>query len=124
MNNKKSWLIISGVAGFSGVALGAFGAHGLKDLLLPEMLENYRTGVFYHLIHAAVIAAIGISSSSRFYKAAFFFLAGIILFSFSLYVYAGSQLLLFAFITPIGGISFLIGWALLVYEGVKTIKNS
>jgi uncharacterized membrane protein YgdD (TMEM256/DUF423 family) len=123
MKNSKTWLIIAGISGFAGVSLGAFGAHGLKDVLSAELLKSYNTGVFYHLIHTAAILAIALSSKTEFFKTAFFFLAGIILFSFSLYIYAITQIKLFAIITPLGGVSFLTGWALLIFDGIKTVKK-
>jgi uncharacterized membrane protein YgdD (TMEM256/DUF423 family) len=124
MNKSKNWIIIAGILGSVGVALGAFGAHGLKDLLSPEMLETYKTGIFYHLVHTVVILAIAFSSKVAFYKSALFFLMGIILFSFSLYLYANTQVRIFALITPVGGVSFLIGWAFLIFEGFKAVENS
>ena len=123
MNNSKNWIIICGFLGFAGVALGAFGAHGLKDVLSAEMLETYKTGILYHLIHSVVIIAIVFSSKVAMHKSALFFLAGIILFSFSLYLYSYTQVKLFAIITPFGGVSFLIGWILLIFEGVRGVKN-
>jgi uncharacterized membrane protein YgdD (TMEM256/DUF423 family) len=115
----KKWIIIGGVSGFLAVALGAFGAHGLKQRLTPEMIEIYKTGVFYHLIHSVVLFAIGLSSLEKFNKSAIFFSIGILLFSFSLYLYSVTAVMFFAFITPLGGVSLLIGWALVVYAGVK-----
>jgi uncharacterized membrane protein YgdD (TMEM256/DUF423 family) len=123
MKDIKTWIIIGGFLGFAGVALGAFGAHGLKDVLSTEMLETYKTGIFYHLVHSVVIIAIVFSSKVAMHRSAFFFLTGIILFSFSLYIYSYTQVKLFAIITPFGGVSFLIGWALLIFEGVKGVKN-
>ncbi len=55
---NKNHIIISAVMGALGVALGAFGAHGLKAILSPELLETYKTGVLYHLIHSVVLLAI------------------------------------------------------------------
>ena len=83
MKDIKTWIIIGGFLGFTGVLLGAFGAHGLKDVLSIEMLETYKTGIFYHLVHSLVIIAIVFSSKVIMHKSAFFFLTGIILFSFS-----------------------------------------
>ncbi|MBT8378389.1 MAG: DUF423 domain-containing protein [Ignavibacteria bacterium] len=123
MKNNKTWIIIAGFSGFLGVALGAFGAHGLKDVLSSEMLETYKTGVFYHLIHAVAMLAIALSSKREFIKAAFFFFAGIVLFSFSLYIYSYTQVKVFAIVTPFGGVSFLIGWAFLIFEGIKRDKK-
>ena len=112
----KKWVIIGGFSGFLAVALGA---HGLKSHLSPEMLEIYKTGVFYHLIHSVVVFALGLSANEKFNKSAIFFSIGILLFSFSLYLYSVTAVMLFAFITPFGGVSLLIGWALAVYAGVK-----
>jgi uncharacterized membrane protein YgdD (TMEM256/DUF423 family) len=119
MKDNKFWLIISGISGFLAVAFGAFGAHGLKSALSPEMMDLYKTGVLYHLIHSAVLLAISLKEDKRFYRSAFFFLAGIILFSFSLYLYALSGITAFAIITPFGGISLLIGWLLIIVRALK-----
>jgi len=115
----KKWVIIGGISGFLAVALGAFGAHGLKSQLSPEMLEIYKTGVFYHLIHSVVVLALGLSAKEKFNKSAILFLIGILLFSFSLYLYSVTSVMIFAFITPLGGVSLLIGWVLVVYAGLK-----
>lgn len=108
----NKWIKIGAISGFLAVALGAFGAHSLKSIVTPEMLETYRTGVLYHLIHSAVILAIGFYGNERLRIAAIFFLLGIILFSFSLYIYSITGIKAFAIITPFGGVSFLIGWVL------------
>ena len=107
--------------GFLGVALGAFGAHGLKSAISPDMMEVYKTGVLYHLIHSVVILGIGLSKIPKqehwnqgLGKASIFFLAGIILFSFSLYLLAITSISAFGFVTPFGGVCFLIGWAMLI----------
>lgn len=117
----NTWIKIGGIMGFLGVALGAFGAHGLKSAISPDMMEAFKTGVLYHLIHSVVILGIGFSKVQKqelwnqgLGKAAIFFLAGIILFSFSLYLLAVTSISAFGFITPFGGVSFLIGWAMLV----------
>ncbi|MBK8983505.1 MAG: DUF423 domain-containing protein [Ignavibacteria bacterium] len=119
MCRQKFWIITGGVFGFTGVALGAFGAHGLKNILTPEMLEIYKTGVFYHLIHSSVILAIGLAGIDKFFRAAFFLAIGIILFSFSLYLYALTSVTFLAMITPFGGVAFLTGWLLLIFAGIK-----
>ncbi len=90
MNNQKVWTTAAGLIGFSGVALGAFGAHRLSDQISTEMLAIYKTGVLYHLIHSVAILAIAFYGSKLFYKSALMFVIGIILFSFSLYIYAQS----------------------------------
>lgn len=114
MNNKKFWIIISAVSGFTAVAIGAFGAHGLKEKLTPEMLEVYKTGVLYHLVHTVVLLAISLSDKIKTQLPSIFFLLGIILFSFSLYIYSTSGIRFFAMITPFGGVSFLIGWLMII----------
>jgi uncharacterized membrane protein YgdD (TMEM256/DUF423 family) len=115
----KIWVIIGGISGFLAVTLGAFGAHGLKSQFSPELLDIYETGVFYHLIHSVVVLALGLSAREKFNKSAIFFSIGILLFSFSLYLYSITAVTLFAFITPFGGVSLLTGWVLAVYAGVK-----
>jgi len=119
MNDKKLWLIISAVSGFTAVAIGAFGAHGLREKLSPEMLEVFKTGVFYQFIHTIVLLVLSLTSFIRSNIASIFFLAGIILFSFSLYLYSTTGMKFFAMITPIGGVSFLIGWLWIVVEAVR-----
>jgi len=72
MYKQKFWIIIGGIFGFTGVALGAFGAHELKNILTPEMLEIFKTGAFYQLIHASVILAIGMAGINKFYRGGIF----------------------------------------------------
>ncbi len=118
----NKWIKIGGVLGFLGVALGAFGAHGLKSSITPEMLEVYKTGVFYHLIHSVVILGIGFYGKGQFNKAAIFFFTGIILFSGSLYILAITSIQFLGIITPFGGVSLLIGWGLIILDS-KSTKN-
>ncbi|HSP89084.1 MAG TPA: DUF423 domain-containing protein [Ignavibacteriaceae bacterium] len=113
---NKKWILIAGLFGFTGVALGAFGAHIISDKISENLYETYKTGVLYHLIHTLIIAVIGFSSYKEFNISGFFFSAGIILFSFSLYIYSITDNKIFAMITPIGGISFLIGWGLFIWK--------
>ncbi len=121
--NKNIWIAAGGLFGLIGVALGAFGAHGLRNIISPEMLETYKTGVLYELIHAPVILAIGLSGNTRFFRSAVFLSIGIILFSFSLYAYSLTGFKFLAMITPIGGISFLIGWLLIIVAGYSMNKE-
>jgi len=124
MKKEKIWVMTGGIVGFVGVALGAFGAHGLKDILSQEMLEIYKTGVFYQLIHAVAILTIGLFSKEKLFISASFFLIGIILFSCSLFAYSFTQIKVLTFITPLGGISFLIGWLLIILNGIKMKMDS
>jgi uncharacterized membrane protein YgdD (TMEM256/DUF423 family) len=119
MNDKKTWLIISAISGFTAVAIGAFGAHALKEKLSFEMMEVYRTGVLYQLIHSVVLLVLSVNNIIKGYLPSMFFLLGIILFSFSLYIYSTSGVKFFVMITPIGGVCFLVGWSLIIYEAIK-----
>ena len=119
MNDKKLWLIISAFSGVTAVAIGAFGAHGLRETLSPQMLEVYRTGVLYQLIHSVVLLVLVLNTIIKAKIPSIFFLLGIILFSFSLYIYSTTGITFFAMITPVGGFCFLIGWLLIIYEAVK-----
>jgi len=120
MNKGKNFVIAGGISGFLAVALGAFGAHGLSAKLSPEMMEIYKTGVLYHLIHSAVILAIGLADKEIYFKPGLFFIAGVVLFSFSLYLYAVTAVTAFAIITPFGGLSFLIGWLWLAVNAARS----
>ena len=107
---KKSYIIISSVTVALGVALGAFGAHGLEDIVSENLIETYRTGIFYHLIHSVVLFVISLNSKYDLKIPYYLFLAGIIFFSFSLYLYTITNYKIYAMITPVGGILFLLGW--------------
>lgn len=124
MNDKRLWIIISAVSGFTAVAIGAFGAHGLREKLSTEMLEVYKTGVLYQFIHTIVLLILSLTNFIKSKFASIFFLAGILLFSFSLYIYATSGVKFFALITPVGGVCFLIGWFLLIVEVIRRRGNS
>ncbi len=115
----KKWIIIAGSSGFLGVALGAFGAHGLRDILPAEMIEIYKTGVLYQLIHSVVLLSLAFAAGKSFEISGWFFLAGIVLFSFSLYLYALTGTTLFAIITPFGGLCFLAGWLSVVWIALR-----
>ncbi len=119
VSKLSKWVTISAIMGFLGVAIGAFGAHSLKQYLTPETTETFRTGVLYHLIHASVLLALSLSGKPSLMKANKFFLAGIIAFSFSLYFYSLTSIKLIAMITPFGGVAFLAGWAMLIWQGRK-----
>ena len=123
LNDKKIWIIISAVSGFTAVAIGAFGAHGLREKLSQEMLEVYKTGVFYQFIHTIVLLILASTNFINSKISSIFFLFGIILFSFSLYLYSISGIQFFAMITPVGGVCFLIGWLWLIIEVIRKEKR-
>ena len=114
----KLFITLGSLCSLLGVGFGAFGAHGLKAKVSPEMLATWNTGVLYHLIHALGLILLGIlchllPGVPLVKTAGWFLLAGIILFSGSLYVLVLSDIRALGMVTPLGGISFLIGWALL-----------
>lgn len=119
MKDKKIWIIISAVSGFTAVVIGAFGAHGLREKLSPEMLEVYKTGILYQFFHTIVLLILSLTNIIKGRITSIFFLAGIILFSFSLYIYSTSGNQFFAMITPLGGVCFLIGWFWLIVEVIR-----
>jgi len=117
--NKNHIIFTGALFGFLGVAMGAFGAHALKGSLTPELMETYKTGILYQLLHAVVLVAVGFSGLSKFYKSAYFFIPGTILFSFSLMIYSITGITFFAMFAPFGGASFMIGWILILIYSLK-----
>jgi uncharacterized membrane protein YgdD (TMEM256/DUF423 family) len=111
---ERTFLLAGAVAGFIGVAFGAFGAHGLRGRLSPDMLAVFETGVRYQMYHALALLLTAIVAGrvdSRAVAAAgWLFIAGIALFSGSLYVLSVTGVTAFGAITPIGGVAFLAGW--------------
>lgn len=120
----KLFVILGSLNLLLGVGLGAFGAHGLKARVAPEMLSVWETAVLYHLLHGLGLLLIGIlcqvlPDAALLKPAGWLLQAGIVLFSGSLYllVLTGSKPL--GIITPIGGVSFLLGWALVAVAAWK-----
>jgi uncharacterized membrane protein YgdD (TMEM256/DUF423 family) len=113
----RTFLLVGAVAGFLGVGLGAFGAHGLRSRLAPEMLVVFETGVRYHMYHALalVLTSVVVARAGGWLlvTAGWCFTAGIVLFSGSLYALALTGVTTFGAVTPIGGLAFLAGWACL-----------
>lgn len=120
----KNLLLVGSVAAFLAVALGAFGAHGLRSRLSPEMLAVFETGVRYHMYHALAIIAtalvLGRMSGWLVSAAGWCFAAGIVLFSGSLYALALTGVTILGAITPIGGVAFLLGWAFLALAAASS----
>lgn len=121
----KQFLIIGAIAMMLGVLLGAFGAHGLKGRIEPQLFEAYKTGVEYHLYHALGLILLGVITyqfpqASGLVWGGWCLLVGIILFSGSLYTLAFTGLRWVGAITPIGGISFIIGWGCIAWALIKS----
>ena len=113
---------IAGALGLSAVALGAFGAHGLRARLDPAMLEIYRTGALYHLIHALAVLAVALGAD-RLRRASLIvtlFTAGVVVFSGSLYTLAITSVVQFGAVTPVGGVLLMAGWAAIVLEARRS----
>ncbi|MBD9413817.1 DUF423 domain-containing protein [Pseudomonas sp. PDM16] len=110
----RVFLLLAAVAGFTGVALGAFAAHGLKGQLSAEYLAVFQTGVHYQLVHALALFGVALLAERlprRLVTAAgSLFVVGILLFSGSLYALTLSSLGKLGMITPLGGVCFLAGW--------------
>jgi uncharacterized membrane protein YgdD (TMEM256/DUF423 family) len=126
---QKILLIIGTVLAALAVVLGAFGAHGLKKLVDAETVNTYQTGVQYQMYHALALIALGILadriSNSFINYAGFLFIAGIVFFSGSLYLLSSFKAMnktvpAFVFpLTPIGGLFFILGWAMLLIALLK-----
>jgi uncharacterized membrane protein YgdD (TMEM256/DUF423 family) len=112
-------LRIGAILGFLGVALGAFGAHALRDKLSPNLLQVWHTAVLYHLLHAVALFALGLyvrSSGADMRVGGGLLLAGVLVFSGSLYALALTGIKPLGAITPIGGVLLLAGWAWLAVK--------
>jgi len=113
----RTFLMLAAFFGFTGVAVGAFAAHGLKNRLTPEYLAIFHTGVLYQLIHTLAIFGVAILATQiqgRLVSyAGIAFVLGILLFSGSLYLLTLTGVSKLGIITPIGGLCFLIGWFIL-----------
>ncbi len=120
-----NWTAIGAIALALGVILGAFGAHGLKDRLDAYLMGIYEKAVFYHFIHALGILIVslmpktGIIGQSQASWVCALLLAGIGIFSGSLYALAITRQMGLGAVTPIGGVSFIAGWLLLAWFLVR-----
>jgi len=113
--NPRTALRIAAVIGFLAVALGAFGAHGLKATLdATGRAANWETAAHYHLVHAAVLLALALRETVARWPF-LLFTAGIAIFSGSLYVLAATNIKILGAITPLGGLCLLGGWLALAF---------
>ncbi len=120
----KVWLLSGAIFGFLSVALGAFGAHSLKNVLDAYGKSIYEKAVLYQMFHALVLFGVGLLQhlfkETSFSLAGWGFTVGILLFSGSLYLLAVTGLKWLGAITPIGGLSFLFGWGSLIITIIRT----
>jgi uncharacterized membrane protein YgdD (TMEM256/DUF423 family) len=125
----KLFIQLAAINGALAVMIGAFGAHALKARLTPVLLSVYETGVQYHFWHTLALLAVGLLAfqlpdSRALIASGIAFIIGIILFSGSLYLLASTDIRQLGFmpvglITPFGGMSFIIGWLLLLISSFK-----
>jgi uncharacterized membrane protein YgdD (TMEM256/DUF423 family) len=128
MENAPRWIAFSaGVLGFVGVVLGALGAHALKVTLLSHSsVDTWHTAVLYHLVHSVAILAVGrglFTDGKAMIWAAGCWIIGIILFCGSLYGLALGGPTMLGPITPLGGVAFLAGWAVVAVKSFKSPSN-
>ncbi|PTN12012.1 DUF423 domain-containing protein [Nitrosomonas aestuarii] len=114
----KTFLLLGAINIFFCIALGAFGAHGLKNILSNDMLSIFHTGLQYHIYHAQGLLFIGLlllyyAKSRLIELSGWLMLLGIVLFSLTLYVMSLTELRILGMITPFGGASFMIAWIVL-----------
>ena len=114
-----SSLVSAGLLGLTAVLAGTFGAHGLKGVLSEEMLTTFEIGVRYHLYHAAAVLSLaGFARAGREHRwhthAGSLMTLGVLLFSGSLYALALTNQRWLGWITPVGGVAFIVGWAMVI----------
>jgi uncharacterized membrane protein YgdD (TMEM256/DUF423 family) len=119
----KMWLVIAGINGAIAVLAGAFAAHALGPRLSPAYATAFTAAAHYHLVHAVAMAVAALvargAAKPRAQNAALLFLAGIVLFSGSLYLLVLTGIRVFAYVTPVGGLAFVAAWILLALAALK-----
>tara|TARA_X000001036_G_C20340164_1_gene668202 strand:+ start:106 stop:486 length:381 start_codon:yes stop_codon:yes gene_type:complete len=120
MDRYTTWIIAGSFFAALAVIFGAFGAHGLKSKVSPEDLIIFETGVRYQMYHALGLVLLGLLGMSTSFSIsqlpALFFVIGIIIFSGTLYLIPLTGIRWLGAITPIGGIAFIAGWFMLIYN--------
>ena len=121
-------LTIGAVLMALGVMLGAFGAHLLQAQLTPQRFASYQTGVHYHMLHALGLLVIGIvarvtGESPHLRWSARLMLAGIVFFSGSIYLMTAGAPRWLGAVTPVGGVSFMVAWALLARHALGAQRS-
>jgi uncharacterized membrane protein YgdD (TMEM256/DUF423 family) len=112
---ERLFVVLGSLSALIAVALGAFGAHGLRARVSPDMLVTFETGARYHMYHALGMLAVGWAATRwpGAPLAGWLFLAGTVLFSGSLYVLVLTGQRWLGAVTPFGGVAFILGWAAL-----------
>jgi uncharacterized membrane protein YgdD (TMEM256/DUF423 family) len=120
---ERTFLTLGALSGCLAVAAGAFGAHGLRGRLSPELMAVFETAARYQMYHALALVVVA-AIAGRLYGrgpevAGWLFVAGTVLFSGSLYVLALGGPRWLGAVTPLGGLCFLVGWAALAWSAVR-----
>jgi len=126
MVTLKMIFLFAAFAGAIGVVFGAFGAHALRGSIEPRLMETFQTAVQYQLIHALALLMVSLTmgwlgQSLSFEISAYSFIAGIILFSGSLYGLVLTEMEWLGPVTPIGGLCLIVGWLALLVGGFRQI---
>jgi uncharacterized membrane protein YgdD (TMEM256/DUF423 family) len=122
----RTFVVAASVLGFLGVALGAFGAHALRDSLTPRDLEIFETAVRYQLIHAVALLGVAAAAarwpdvSTLLTASGWLMVGGVLVFSGSLYTLVGTGIRSFGAVTPIGGVAMLAAWATLGWAALRS----
>lgn len=125
----KTFVVLGALNAFVAIACGAFGAHALAERLTPRLLDIWRTGAQYQLAHALALVLValladrlgnGVAPNRLVNVTGWLFVAGILVFSGSLYLLAVTDRRWLGAITPLGGLCFLSGWALLALAAVQS----
>ncbi|WP_404309332.1 DUF423 domain-containing protein [Neorhodopirellula lusitana] len=129
--NRRTCIAIAGIAGALAIAIGAFGAHGLEGYLpqtgidaqtVGRRLQQFDTGARYHLAHAIVLLILAVApiQQNKFFRIVFgFFIAGLFLFSGSLYLLVLTNTPVLGAITPIGGVAWILGWCSIAFLNLR-----
>lgn len=120
---ERLWFALGSVLSMAAVMTGAFAAHALEDRLSADDLDTWQTAARYHMYHALALLVVawaaGRWGGGLITASGWLFVAGVILFSGSLYVLSTSGIRIFGAITPLGGVCFIIGWALLALAAIR-----
>jgi uncharacterized membrane protein YgdD (TMEM256/DUF423 family) len=120
---SRFFVSIGAVAAAVAVVAGAFGAHGLEARVSPDRLDTFKTGVTYHMYHALALLVVGWAASqwtaTPIVWAGYCFIAGILIFSGSLYTLVLTDTSWLGAVTPIGGVAFIAGWLLFAWGVMK-----
>ena len=121
---SRKFMIVGATAGAISVALGALGAHTLQDLLTPDRLDIYHTGVRYLMVHSVILFITGRMARREDHRILHFaggaFILGMLLFSGSLLILSLANVPLMGAVAPIGGLAYIVGWMLLAWAAYKS----